>query len=153
MIGDEKCEIICFSGGCFLFGIHGVSVTLLEVVNIFKLCWINLSIFLEYMECPKKCSICKLSIFLDNAASICQYFWNTWGVCDIVMDITRFCFVWVCDVVMNITAPWTILWRCYGYNKNLSCWFPKECTHWNFVDICDIVMDITTFVFVISKAG
>ena len=81
-----------------MFGIHGVYVTLLEVINIFKLCCIKLLIFLDYMECPKKCAICKLLIYLDNAASICCYFWNKWGVCDTVMDITRFCFV---DFQMN----------------------------------------------------
>ena len=68
-------------------------------------------------------------------------------VCDIVMDITRFCIFWVCDIVMDITGPWTSLLHCYGYNKILFGWFPKECTICKFVDICDIVMDVTTFVF------
>ena len=51
MIGDEKCEIICFSGGMFfVWNTWGIS----DIVG--------------GCQC-----------FPNNAASSCQSFWNTWS--------------------------------------------------------------------------
>ena len=66
------------------------------------------------MGCRKECTTCKLSIFSDNAASSCRYFFEYMGC---------LYFSWISLWHgYGYNSPWTSLWHCYGYNKIL-CFF------------------------------